>query len=76
MEDLSDSERQVGAGDDRHLSPEDLAERWQISVEAVYKRNQRGNGPPFMRLGPRLIRYKLADVEAYENARYVDREAS
>lgn len=54
---------------ERHLSPGDLAEREGVPVETVYQWNSRGLGPRYMKIG-KHVRYKLADVVAWENSRY------
>jgi len=58
------------ANQDKHLSPEDLAEREGVPLQTVYGWNRDRNGPPFMKIG-RHVRYKLADVIAWEESRYV-----
>lgn len=65
----------TGAEDERHLSPEQLAAREGVELATVYQWNSRGGGPPFMKIG-RLVRYKLADVIAWENAQYRRHEAA
>jgi excisionase family DNA binding protein len=46
-------------------TPEMLAERWQCSANHVRNLLKRGE-LQYFRLGPRLIRIKLAAVEEYE----------
>ena len=58
------------ANQDKHLSPEDLAEREGVPLQTVYGWNRDRAGPPFMKIG-RHVRYKLADVIAWEESRYV-----
>ena len=58
------------ANQDKHLSPEDLAEREGVPLQTVYGWNRDRTGPPFMKIG-RHVRYKLADVIAWEESRYV-----
>lgn len=49
------------------LTPEQLAERMQVSSrQLTFWRNQ-GRGPAFIRVGA-TIRYRLADVEAFEQS--------
>jgi hypothetical protein len=50
------------------LTPQHLAERWGVTVQALAQLRYRGTGPTFIRLGSKSIRYRLADVEAYEAA--------
>jgi excisionase family DNA binding protein len=57
-------------GERQHLSPEDLAERLSVPLETVYGWNKTGRGPQYMRVG-RHVRYRLADVIAWENSRVV-----
>jgi predicted DNA-binding transcriptional regulator AlpA len=54
----------------RHLSPADLAEREGVPLETVYGWNKTRTGPPFMKVG-RHVRYRLADVIAWENSRTI-----
>ena len=44
---------------DRFNIPQRTAERWRRS----------GDGPPYVRLGPRRIAYRLSDCEAWAAAR-------
>jgi predicted DNA-binding transcriptional regulator AlpA len=57
--------------DDKHLSPEELAHREGVPLQTVYGWNKTRTGPQFMRIG-RHVRYRLADVVAWENSRLVD----
>jgi len=58
---------------ERHLSPEELAEREGVPVSTVYQWNRRGTGPPYMRIG-KHARYRLADVIAWETAKFTRTE--
>jgi predicted DNA-binding transcriptional regulator AlpA len=55
---------------DKHLTPEDLAEREDVSLQTVYHWNKTGTGPRYMKIGTRC-RYRLADVIAWETSRIV-----
>ncbi|MCP2336141.1 helix-turn-helix transcriptional regulator [Actinomadura rupiterrae] len=55
---------------EQHLTPEALAERVGVPLETVYRWNSRGGGPRRMKLG-RHVRYRLADVIAWEDANYI-----
>lgn len=61
--------------DEKYLTPEDLAERYGVPVKTVYAWNSEGTAPRRMRVG-RHVRYKLADVIAWENARYAENRGS
>ncbi len=56
----------------KHLTVEDLAEREGVAVQTIYGWNKSGAGPAYMRIGG-FVRYRLADVEAWEVARTVER---
>lgn len=55
---------------EQHLSLEDLARRESVPLQTVYGWNKTGTGPRYMRIG-RYVRYRLADVIAWEESRYV-----
>lgn len=60
---------------EKHLTPETLAERLGVPVKTVYQWNSEGTAPRRMKIG-RHVRYKLADVIAWENARYAENGGS
>ena len=62
------SETKRGRG--KHLSPADLAEREGVPLDTVYLWNRKRTGPPYMKIGIH-VRYRLADVVAWENSRLV-----
>lgn len=55
---------------ERHLTVTDLADRLQLTVDDIYAMNSRGTGPTRIRVG-KGVRYRLADVEAWEESRVV-----
>jgi predicted DNA-binding transcriptional regulator AlpA len=55
---------------DRHLTPLELAEREQVTIQTVYVWNTNRTGPKFMKIG-RHVRYRVADVIAWEQSRVV-----
>ena len=55
--------------DEKHLTIADLAERVGVPPATVYQWNSRGDGPRYLKIG-RHVRYRLADVIAWENTRY------
>lgn len=60
-----------------YLSTEELAERYAVPLKTIYMWNHRGTGPKYLRLGGsngRSVRYRLADVVAWERACEVDPE--
>lgn len=59
----------------RHLSPVELADRESVPLETVYGWNKQRTGPRFMKIG-RHVRYRLADVVAWENSRTVPNDAA
>lgn len=63
---MSDTER----GHGKHLSPRELAEREGVPLETVYLWNRKRTGPRYMKIGHH-VRYRLADVIAWEESRVV-----
>ena len=57
-----------GQAADVVLTPQDLADRWTTTTGALAQQRYRGDSVPFVRIGKRTIRYRLADVLAYEEA--------
>lgn len=49
------------------LTERALAQRWEVSVKLLQKKRYSGEGVPYVKLG-RLVRYRLKDVIAHENA--------
>jgi predicted DNA-binding transcriptional regulator AlpA len=45
-----------------------LAARWNVPVQTIYGLRYRGEAPPAIRVG-RELRWRLEDIEAWENAR-------
>lgn len=50
-----------------HLTTSDLAKRWRLSPGRLRNLRVAGKGCQFIKLG-RAVRYRLADVVAYEAA--------
>ena len=51
----------------RHFSQHDLAARWRMSVRTLERWRSQRQGPPFLKLGGRVV-YRVEDVEAFEAA--------
>ncbi len=51
------------------LTAHALAQRWDMTEAALYQLRHRGEGPPFIMLGPKRLRYALDEIEAFERAR-------
>ena len=58
---------------EKHLTPDDLAERYSVPKKTIYDWNSKGTGPRYMTIG-RHVRYRLADVVAWERERYADND--
>ncbi len=54
------------------ITSADLARRWKMTNGAVQAMRRRGNGPPFVMLGPARIRYAVDDVLAFEQRRFTN----
>lgn len=50
----------------QHLTRTQLAKRLGVTVRLLEIWQEKGEGPTAMQLGPRTVRYSLADVLAYE----------
>lgn len=51
-----------------HLSQHDVAVRWRMSVRTLERWRSLRQGPPFLKLGGRVV-YRIEDIEAFEAAR-------
>ena len=60
-------QRPLGAGRARnkHLAQQQLARRWALSEHTLERWRCTGEGPTYIKLGG-LVRYRLADILAYE----------
>lgn len=52
---------------DRHLSPQELADREGVPISTIYGWRTKGAGPRGMSIG-RHVRYRLSDIEAWEES--------
>jgi hypothetical protein len=50
-----------------HLTERELAARFHVCIKAIQAWRARGVGPRYLKLGA-AVRYRIADVEAYEAA--------
>lgn len=53
------------------LKQNELAERWNISQRTLEKMRWIGEGPRYIKCG-HAVRYRLSDIEQYENDRASD----
>lgn len=53
--------------DTKHLNQFELARRWPISARTLERWRWARKGPPFIKLGGRVV-YELSAIEAYEKA--------
>ncbi|WP_327396727.1 helix-turn-helix domain-containing protein [Streptomyces phaeochromogenes] len=53
---------------DRYLTPDDIAEMFEVPLETVYQWRKKHTGPPGFRIG-KHIRYDPTDVHAYVTER-------
>ncbi|MGW0144514.1 helix-turn-helix transcriptional regulator [Streptomyces sp. NPDC003333] len=60
---------------DRYLTPDDIAEMFEVPLETVYQWRRKRTGPPGFRIG-KYVRYDPADVHAYVTDRkHADQDA-
>jgi len=59
----------------KHLSPEDLSQRWHVSTQTLanWRSVKQHKGPPYLKLGQSVV-YDIADIEAYEKANKITPE--
>lgn len=62
---MSDNDQQIEVP--QLLKETQLAARWACSVKKLQADRAAGRGVPFLKIG-RLIRYRVADIEAFELA--------
>lgn len=67
------------AGAAKHLTEAELAERWDVAPVVVARKRRDGTGPRPLILSDsatkRTIRYRLSDVEAWEESRFARQPA-
>lgn len=51
------------------LTDTQLAERWSVTTRTLRAWRKAGKGPAFLQLEDRSVRYRLSDVEAYEESK-------
>ena len=49
-----------------HINQHQLAKRWDISPRTLERWRWKGEGPPYLKLGCRVV-YRLEDVEKFES---------
>lgn len=52
----------------KFLRPEELAIRWSVATKTLAKWRCEGTGPRYIKLTNGLVRYAVAEVEAFELA--------
>ncbi|WP_328455394.1 helix-turn-helix domain-containing protein [Streptomyces sp. NBC_00386] len=60
---------------DRYLTPDDIAEMFEVPKETVYQWRKKRTGPPGFRIGKHL-RYDPVDVRAYVAERKTAEQAA
>lgn len=53
------------AATDRLLSQDELCERLNVERRLIERQRARGEGPPYVRISPRIIRYRPEDVSQW-----------
>jgi hypothetical protein len=49
----------------RHLTQQELADRWRLSPRTLERWRSSRSGPAFLKLGNRCL-YPISEIEAYE----------
>jgi predicted DNA-binding transcriptional regulator AlpA len=55
--------------DNQYLSEKQVSEKYRLARRTLQRWRVTGEGPPFVRLGPKRIVYRLSDCEAWAAAR-------
>ena len=50
----------------RHLTQQELANRWNTSVHTIERYRTQSVGPVYLKIGGKVM-YRIEDVEAYEH---------
>jgi hypothetical protein len=56
----------------KHLTQNDLANRWNKSVHTIERYRCEGTGPVYLKIGGKVM-YRLIDIEAFESERRFQR---
>jgi hypothetical protein len=56
----------------KHLTQNDLANRWNKSVHTIERYRHEGTGPIYLKIGGQVM-YRLIDIEAFESERRYQR---
>jgi len=59
----------MASNDKRLLTRREIEARYGISKRFLEISAQRGDGPPRIRIGTRMVRYRVTDIEAWLDAR-------
>ena len=57
---------ETATNSDRLLTTAELAARWRMAIGSLANMRTRGDGPKSIKIGGKCVRYRLADVIAYE----------
>ena len=55
------------------LTPAEAAALLRVNVVTLRRWRQAGDGPPVVRFGPRMLRYRRADIESWLSREAVGR---
>ncbi len=51
-----------------YLTVEQVAERYKVSTDSIWRWKRKGEFPAAVRVGPNCTRWRLADLTAYEES--------
>lgn len=54
----------------QHLTETQVAHRLQVTTSTVRHWRSEGRGPNYLKIGGKIVRYRLSDIEEFESARY------
>jgi excisionase family DNA binding protein len=53
------------------MTPKQAAEYLQLSMSTLAKMRMRGDGPPYNKTGPKAVRYRIAELDAWLEERLI-----
>ncbi len=60
---------------DAYLTEREFSDRYHVHPRTAQRWRASGEGPPFVRVGPRRVLYRLADCEAWAAGRTFQHQA-
>ena len=66
----------LGAADVQQVNPQGAADLLGVSIRLLGKWRRTGDGPRFVRLGHRCVRYRIIDLHTFQEERLRENNAA